>query len=153
MTAPAAGGSVLAQWDDILAAVAPELAGHAQAVAFDADTGRLDVAPDTPAHGTKLRWIAPRLIAAANEKATGANVRSVHVLPPAPRTAAPAATAAPEPQAAAAPTGPAKTRETALAGYRLALAALRTAAPDRYPDLAIGLRSTPRSSSRSCTRR
>ncbi|MET9760030.1 hypothetical protein ABZ016_13390 [Streptomyces sp. NPDC006372] len=58
MVAPAAGGSVLAQFDDILAAAAPELAGHVQAVAFDADTGRLDLAP---AYGTKLRWSAPKL--------------------------------------------------------------------------------------------
>ncbi|WP_411146621.1 hypothetical protein [Streptomyces sp. x-80] len=42
---PAAGGSVLAQFDGVLAAAAPELAGHARAVVFDADTGRLDVAP------------------------------------------------------------------------------------------------------------
>ncbi|GGW76917.1 hypothetical protein [Streptomyces galilaeus] len=48
MVAPAAGGSVLAQFDGILAAAAPELAGHVQAVAFDADTGRLDVVPDPP---------------------------------------------------------------------------------------------------------
>ncbi|MFF8604053.1 hypothetical protein ACF065_33685 [Streptomyces sp. NPDC015232] len=49
LVAPAAGGSVLAQWETILAAAAPELAGHVQAVKFDADTGRLDVAPDAPA--------------------------------------------------------------------------------------------------------
>jgi hypothetical protein len=65
VVAPAVGGSVLAQFDDILAAAAPELAGHVQAVAFDADTGRLDVAP---AYSTKLRWSAPKLVAAANEK-------------------------------------------------------------------------------------
>ncbi|MFC8492980.1 hypothetical protein ACFUJU_19695 [Streptomyces sp. NPDC057235] len=46
LVAPAAGGSVLAQWEAILATAAPELAGHVQAVGFDADTGRLDVAPD-----------------------------------------------------------------------------------------------------------
>jgi hypothetical protein len=58
----AVGGSVLAQFADILAAVAPELAGHVQAVGCDADTGRLDVAPDAPAYGTQLRWIVPKLI-------------------------------------------------------------------------------------------
>ncbi|MET8820469.1 hypothetical protein [Streptomyces rochei] len=58
MVAPAAGGSVLAHFDDILAAVVPELAGHVQAVAFDVDTGRLDVVPDAPAYGTRLRWSA-----------------------------------------------------------------------------------------------
>ncbi|MFH8692632.1 hypothetical protein ACH4EC_37990 [Streptomyces anulatus] len=45
MAAPAAGGSVLANFDTILAAVAPELAGRLQAVAFDTETGHLDVAP------------------------------------------------------------------------------------------------------------
>ncbi|MFE2039162.1 hypothetical protein ACFXBB_39280 [Streptomyces scopuliridis] len=58
-----AGGSVLAQFESILAAAVPELAGRVRAVAFDADTGRLDVVPDAPAYGTKLRWIAPTLIA------------------------------------------------------------------------------------------
>ncbi|GGU49314.1 hypothetical protein GCM10010211_11820 [Streptomyces albospinus] len=61
---PASRGSVLARYGDVLAAAVPELAGHARAVAFDADTGRLDVVPDAPAYGTKLRWSAPKLIAA-----------------------------------------------------------------------------------------
>ncbi|GGZ19552.1 DUF721 domain-containing protein [Streptomyces nitrosporeus] len=73
MTAPAAGGSVLAGFDTILATVAPELAGRARAVGFDAYTGRLDVAPDAPAYGTKVRWIAPKLITAANEAIPEAN--------------------------------------------------------------------------------
>ncbi|GGX29398.1 DciA family protein [Streptomyces chryseus] len=128
MVAPAAGGSVLARFDDILAAAAPELAGHVQAVAFDADTGRLDVVPDAPAYGTKLRWTTPRLVAAVNEKVPGTHVRSVHVRPPAssatqppPPAATEADPAVPEPPAVAA--GPVKTRETASAGYRRALAA------------------------------
>nr|WP_233221386.1 DciA family protein [Streptomyces carminius] len=75
----------------MLAAAAPELAGHVQAAGFDADTGRLDAAPDAPAYGTKLRWSAPTLIAAANERAPGANVRTIRVL---------AAGAASEPRAA-----------------------------------------------------
>ncbi|MET8411120.1 hypothetical protein ABZV34_23965 [Streptomyces sp. NPDC005195] len=48
MVAPAAGSSLLAQFGDLLAAAAPELAGHVQAVTFDADTGRLDVASRSP---------------------------------------------------------------------------------------------------------
>ncbi|MFE5797136.1 DciA family protein [Streptomyces sp. NPDC056503] len=79
LVAPAAGGSVLARWEAILAVAAPELAGHVKAVKFDAESGRLEVAPDAPAYGTKVRWIAPKLIAAANEKAPGANVRFLHV--------------------------------------------------------------------------
>ncbi|MGW4438063.1 hypothetical protein ACWELO_20255 [Streptomyces sp. NPDC004596] len=54
MVASAAGGSVLAQFAYILARPRPS-SGHVQAVAFDADIGRLDVAPDAPAYGTKLR--------------------------------------------------------------------------------------------------
>ena len=46
LAVPAAGGSVRTQWEHILAAAAAELARHAQAVRFDADTGRLDVVPD-----------------------------------------------------------------------------------------------------------
>ncbi|MEI7029275.1 hypothetical protein V9U70_00025, partial [Streptomyces pratensis] len=36
----------LVLFNTILAAVVPELAGRVQAVAFDADTGRLDIVPD-----------------------------------------------------------------------------------------------------------
>ncbi|MFC9035121.1 DUF721 domain-containing protein [Streptomyces arboris] len=57
MAAPAAGGSVLAHFDTILAAVAPELAGRARGMAFDAETGRLDVVPDAPVVGTQLRAV------------------------------------------------------------------------------------------------
>ncbi|WP_329359837.1 hypothetical protein [Streptomyces anulatus] len=68
----------------ILTAVVPELAGRVKAVAFDAETGRLDVAPDLPA---------------ANERVSGANVRALHVLAPAPVEAGPATAAAkPAPQ-------------------------------------------------------
>lgn len=48
LVAPAAGGSVLPQWDTILTAAAPELAGHVRAVAVDEESGRLDVVPDAP---------------------------------------------------------------------------------------------------------
>ncbi|MEU5977689.1 hypothetical protein [Streptomyces sp. NPDC047315] len=53
LVAPAAGGSVLADFDTILAVAVPELAGRVKAVKFDADTGRLDVVPDAPAVSTK----------------------------------------------------------------------------------------------------
>lgn len=122
LVAPAAGGSVLAQWETILAAAAPELAGHVKAVKFDAGTGRLDVAPDAPAYGTKVRWIAPKLIAAANEKAPGANVRALHVLPPIPGKAGPATAAADPASPPPAPAAPAP-RSAPSAGYRRALAA------------------------------
>ncbi|MEV6131985.1 hypothetical protein AB0M05_35235 [Streptomyces violaceusniger] len=83
----------------------PELAGHARAVAFDSDTGRLDVVPDAPAYGTKLRWSAPNLSAAANPKVPDANVRTLHVLPPAPGDAGSAS-------------APAKAAATASAPFR-----------------------------------
>ncbi|MEV4975328.1 DUF721 domain-containing protein [Streptomyces scopuliridis] len=124
MAAPAAGGGVLAQFDTILAAAVPELAGRVRAVAFDADAGRLDVVPDAPAYGTKLRWIAPRLIAQANQQVAGAAVRNLCVLPPTPRNAAPVMeTAVLDSATVAAPAGPVRTRETASAGYRRALEA------------------------------
>ncbi|MFB7171640.1 DUF721 domain-containing protein [Streptomyces sp. NPDC056254] len=134
MVAPAAGGSVLARFDTILAAAAPELAGRVQAVKFDVDTGRLDVVPDAPAVGTKLRWSAPKLIAAANETVRGANVRSLHVLAPAPVKADPVAAAAdPAPQPTAAPVE----RRTLPDGYRRAIEAHRQAARTSRVDPAI----------------
>ncbi|WP_406349617.1 DciA family protein [Streptomyces sp. NBC_00144] len=101
MAAPAAGGSILARFDTILAAAAPELAERVRVVAFDAETGRLYFAPDTPAAGTKLRWSAPKLITAANATVSGANVRSLHVLAPAHTKAGPAVSVAAAPQPAA----------------------------------------------------
>ncbi|MGW6639497.1 DUF721 domain-containing protein [Streptomyces cyaneofuscatus] len=124
MAAPPAGGSVLADFDTILASVVPELAGRVQAVAFNAETGRLDVTPDLPAAGTQLRWSAPKLIAAANETVPGANVRALHVLAPASAKAGPTTAAsepAPQPTAPAAPMQRADPPE----GYREAITAHR----------------------------
>ncbi|MEU2740100.1 DciA family protein [Streptomyces sp. NPDC007095] len=134
MVAPAAGGSVLAHFDTILAAAVPELAGHVQAVAFDAATGRLDVAPDAPAYGTQLRWSAPKLIAAANEKVPDANVRALHVLAPASMKSDHAA-----PDQAlrlAAAVAPVE-RRTPPDGYRRAIEAHRQAAPPSRVDQGI----------------
>ncbi|MEV5672808.1 DciA family protein [Streptomyces sp. NPDC052503] len=82
LSAPAASGTVLARFNVVLAAVAPELAGRIRAVGFDADTGRLDVVKSTPAAATKLRWTIPKLVAAANTHVLGGPVRAVHVLAP-----------------------------------------------------------------------
>ncbi|MFB6807637.1 DciA family protein [Streptomyces sp. NPDC056387] len=136
MVAPVAGGSALADFDAIIAAAAPELTGRVQAVAFDADTGRLDVVPDAPAVATKLRWSAPQLIAAANERVPGANVRALHVLAPAPAKAGlgtAAATPAPRPTM---PTVP-EERRTPPEGYRRAIEAHRQAARPSTADPAI----------------
>ncbi|MFI1015873.1 DUF721 domain-containing protein [Streptomyces sp. NPDC020965] len=127
MVAPAAGGSVLADFDSILAAVVPELAGRVKAVAFDAETGCLDVVPDTLATGTRLRWSAPKLVAAANERVRGANVRALHVLAPASMKAGPAVSVAdPVPQPPV-PVVPVE-RRTPPDGYRRAIEAHRRAA-------------------------
>ncbi|MFI8326365.1 hypothetical protein [Streptomyces sp. NPDC085529] len=126
LVAPAAGGNVLAQWETILTAVAPDLTGHVQAVKFDADTGRLDVIPDAPAYGTKVRWIAPQLVAAVNEKAPGANVRTLYVLPPAPRKAGPATAAADPVLLEPAPAAPSP-QPAPSEGYRRAIEAHREA--------------------------
>ncbi|MFE0580210.1 DUF721 domain-containing protein [Streptomyces sp. NPDC058874] len=137
LVAPAAGGSVLARFDAILAAAVPELAGRVKAAAFDADSGRLDVVPDAPAVGTKLRWSAPKLIAAANQTAPEANVRTLHVLAPAPvKAGSTTAAAAPAPQPAAPAVVPVE-RRTPPDGYRRAIEAHRQAAPPSRVDPAI----------------
>ncbi|MFJ3277840.1 DUF721 domain-containing protein [Streptomyces halstedii] len=136
MAAPAAGGSILADFDAILAAVVPELAGRVKAVAFDADTGRLDVVPDAPAVGTKLRWSAPKLVATANERVSGANVRALNVLAPAPVKALPATAAAEVAPRPTAPVAPVQ-RRTPPEGYRRAIKAHRQAAVPSRGDRGI----------------
>ncbi|MDV9189767.1 DciA family protein [Streptomyces sp. SR27] len=118
---PAAGGSILDRWPDIATAVAPKLATHSVAVAFDAETGQLDLLPDSPAYATQLRLMTPRIIAAANQRAGAAAVRTIRVRQP-------GATPAPAPAAATVPAAaePVKTRETASEGFRRTLAAHHT---------------------------
>ncbi|MFJ3505720.1 DciA family protein [Streptomyces sp. NPDC090135] len=121
---PASGGSILDQWPDIAAAVAPNLAAHAIAVAFDSPTGRLDLRPDSPAYGTQLRLLTARIIDAANQQAGRSVVREVRILP----AGAPAPVACSEHAVASrpvtGPVGPVKTRENASAGYRRTLEVL-----------------------------
>lgn len=144
--APAAGGSVRADFDTILTAVVPELAWWVQAVAFDAETGRLDVVPDLPAAGTQLRRSAPKLVTAANERVRGANVRALHVLTPAPEKGQPATAAEPAPQ----PTDPAAPtqRLDPPDGYREAVAAHRATRQHTRPEVQAAaerqLRDRPR---------
>ncbi|MFF8717502.1 DUF721 domain-containing protein [Streptomyces sp. NPDC015184] len=136
LVAPAAGGTLLTRFDAVLAAVVPELAGRAQAVGLDTDTGRLDVVPDSPAAGTKLRWSAPKLIAAAHQAVPETNVHALHVLAPAPmKTSSTAATTDPAPQ----PTTPATPmeRRTPPDGYHHATEARRQAARPPRADAAI----------------
>ncbi|MFH9296731.1 hypothetical protein [Streptomyces sp. NPDC017520] len=78
-----------------------------------------------PAAGTQLRWSAPKLIEAANEKVPGANVRALHVLAPAPVKAGPATAAAEPAPPSTAPAAPMQ-RTDPPEGYREAIAAHRT---------------------------
>ncbi|MEU0630628.1 DUF721 domain-containing protein [Streptomyces sp. NPDC005989] len=105
----------------------PELAGRVQALGLDASSGRLDVVPDAPACGTKLRWNAPKVIAAANETVPGANVRALRVLAPAHVKAGPTAAATAPAGQSAAPALPVE-RRTPPDGYRRAIEAHRQAA-------------------------
>ncbi|MCY0930894.1 DciA family protein [Streptomyces sp. H27-H1] len=131
MVAPAAGGSVLAQFDAILAAAAPELAGRVKATAFHVEDGRLDVVPNAPAVGTQLRWSAPKLIAAANAAVSGGCVRALHVLAPAVKAGPATAPTAPDNSQSAVPAVPVE-RRPPPDGYRRALEAHREAvAPSR----------------------
>ncbi|MFG2987422.1 DUF721 domain-containing protein [Streptomyces sp. NPDC048258] len=129
---PAVGASLRERW----AAIAPDLAGHIAAVAFDPDSGRLTVCPDSSAWATKARLEQTRVIAAANKAAGRPVVSSLRILPP-------GAAPAPDPAdvTAVAPAdvavGPVRTRETACEGHRRALAAHQEVAPPRRVDPGI----------------
>ncbi|MEV8606024.1 DciA family protein [Streptomyces griseoviridis] len=132
---PAAGGSILDQWPAIAAAVSPNLPAHVAAVAFHAESGQLDLRPDSPAYATQLRLLNTRVIAAANEAAGTQAVRTVRVLavgglPSLEAAAAPKA-------AAAAPEAQVKTRDMAAPGFHQALAAHQSAVPARRVDPGI----------------
>ncbi|GAA1234144.1 hypothetical protein GCM10009665_25510 [Kitasatospora nipponensis] len=125
---PVVGGSVLADWPTI----APELAGHVQAVAFTAATGQLDLRPASPAWATQLRLTSTALLARINAHAGTGAVRSIRVL-------APATVAAAEPSMPAVPKSPAPVVAEAAqprercASYQRAMVAHRQAQPDRRP--------------------
>ncbi|MEH0541435.1 DciA family protein [Streptomyces sp. NPDC006632] len=120
---PAAGATLRERW----AAIAPELAGHVAAVSYDPDSGQLTVCPESSAWATKARLEQTRVIAAANKAAGRTVVRALRVLAPGAVPAPGSADVAPA-DPAPAPTGPAKSRETACEGYRRALAAHQEAA-------------------------
>lgn len=124
---PAAGGTVLDRWPDIAAAISPKLPSHVTAVAYNPAARQLDLRPDSPAYATQLRLITARIITTANHAVGTDAVHTIRVLPagaaPTPRTTQPA------PAGTAVPEAPVKTRETASAGYRQALAAHQSAAP------------------------
>ncbi|MFC4506112.1 MULTISPECIES: DUF721 domain-containing protein [Streptomyces] len=128
---PAAGATLRQRWE----AIAPELAGHVTAVGYDADSGQLTVCPESTAWATKTRLEQTRIIAAANKAAGRTVVLTLRILPPgAVPMPAPADVA---PEVPAAPTGPARTGETARKGYRRALAAHQETASPRRVDPGI----------------
>ncbi|AXE27924.1 DUF721 domain-containing protein (plasmid) [Streptomyces globosus] len=120
---PAAGGSILDQWPNIAAALSPKLAAHVTAVAFHAETGQLDLRPDSPAYATQLRLIGSRIVAAANDAAGTQAVRTLRVLAVGSATAPAPREAVAAPTAAAAAEAPVKTRDMATPGFHRALAA------------------------------
>ncbi|MBB1242721.1 DUF721 domain-containing protein [Streptomyces durbertensis] len=133
---PAAGGSVLNQWSDIAAALSPKLAAHVEAVAFHAETGQLDLRPDSAAYATQLRLISSRIVAAANDAVGTQVVRTVRVLAvgsaaPTPRQVVTAPTAAAPPEALV------KTRDMASPGFHQALAAHQAVVPPSRVDPSI----------------
>jgi predicted nucleic acid-binding Zn ribbon protein len=130
---PAAGGTLRERW----AAIAPELAGHVAAVAYDAGSGQLTVCPESSAWATKTRLEQTRVIAAANKAAGRTVVRALRILPPGAVPVPGPADVAPADPPPAAPAGPVKTRETACEGYRRALAAHQEVAAPRRVDPGI----------------
>ncbi|WP_329126215.1 DciA family protein [Streptomyces sp. NBC_01353] len=113
------GGSILDRWDELC----PQYTGRVQAVAFDADRGRLDVRPGSDAYAAQLRLLGGQLCRQINTKLDTDTVTSIRILPVG-RIDTPTTPAAPEAQPAAA-TGPVRTRETASDGYHRALAVHR----------------------------
>ncbi|MFJ2745387.1 DciA family protein [Streptomyces sp. NPDC087440] len=130
---PAAGGSILDQWPAIAAAVSPNLPAHVAAVAFHAESGQLDLRPDSSAYATQLRLISSRIVTAANDAVGKQAVRTVRVLAPGATTPAPreAVTA---PRKAARPEAPVKTRDMASPGFHRALAAAQAVEPAQRVD-------------------
>ncbi|MFD0034168.1 DciA family protein [Streptomyces sp. NPDC127172] len=61
--------------------MAPELAGHVAAVAYEADAGQLTVCLESSAWATKARLEKSRVIAAANKAAGRAVVSTLRILP------------------------------------------------------------------------
>ncbi|MFB7745368.1 DciA family protein [Streptomyces sp. NPDC056132] len=135
---PAAGGSILHQWPDIAAALSPNLAVHVTAVAFHAETGQLDLRPDSPAYATQLRLISSRIVTAANDTVGTQTVRTVRVLPVGASTPAPAPReAVTAPRTATGPETPVKTRDMTTPGFHRALAAHQAVPPTRRLDPGI----------------
>ncbi|MGY3684956.1 hypothetical protein [Streptomyces sp. TE33382] len=113
---PAVGGSILDQWPAIATAISPNLPAHVGAVTFHAETGQLDLRPDSPTYATQLRLISSRIVTVANDAADTQAVRTVRALAVGTTTPAPRRTAA-APAVAAAPETAVKSRDVASPGF------------------------------------
>ncbi|MFD7915116.1 DciA family protein [Streptomyces sp. NPDC059752] len=120
---PAAGGGVLDLWPDIADAVTANLSAHVTAAAFTAESGQLDLRPDSPAYATQLRLLSARIIAVANDRGGTQAVRTIRVLAIGKTTVPEPRTPAPAPAPAAGPEAPMRTRDMAPEGFHRALAA------------------------------
>jgi predicted nucleic acid-binding Zn ribbon protein len=126
---PVSGGTVLGSWPDI----APELAQNVAAVAFDLDTGALDLRPTSPAYATRLRLTSAELLRRISEHTGDQAVRSLRILAPghAPLPGAERSTAVPAPAAAVAPGPPSAGYLAVKAAYQATRADTGPAAPVR----------------------
>jgi predicted nucleic acid-binding Zn ribbon protein len=114
------GGDLLTQWPDLC----PQYVGHVEPVHYDPQTRRLDLRPSSHAYAANLRLLGGQLCKTINDKVGQEVVRSLRVLPIGPVSGEPLPQHA-LPPAAAVDLGPVKTRETACAGYKATLAAVR----------------------------
>ncbi|WP_406858747.1 DciA family protein [Streptomyces sp. HUAS MG47] len=115
-TAGVRGGSIVDRFDELC----PQYAARVEAVAYDAERGRLDVRPSSDAYAAQLRLLGGQVCRQINDKIGSDAVRSLRVLRVAPlvtpQTQQPAGT---DSDRAA---GPVRTRENASAGYHRTLA-------------------------------
>ncbi|ACX71095.1 putative Tra3-like protein [Streptomyces phage ZL12] len=110
-------GSITDRWT----ALCPELVGHVEPVAYDAERGRLDLRPATHAYAAHLRLLGGQIAKRINDQLGRQVIRSIRPLPVGPITATSAATAPGRPSVQR----PIRTRDTACDGYKEALAAIR----------------------------
>lgn len=109
------GGSILDRW----ATLCPQFVDTVQPIAYDPNTGRLDLRPVSHAYAANLRLLGGQLCKQINDKVGKPVVRSIRVLPVGAITPPSAPQAAQEPSQ---DMGPVITRDTASPGYQRTLA-------------------------------
>jgi predicted nucleic acid-binding Zn ribbon protein len=125
---PVSGGTVLGSWPDI----APKLAQNVAAVAFDPETGALDLLPTSPAYAVRLRLTSAELLRQISEYTGDQAVRSLRILAPGniPLPGVERSAAAPVPAAPVAPVPPS-------AGYLAVKAAYQATRADNGPAVPV----------------